>query len=91
MVTINRLRDNHYNLNESLARKGYIDSARCECGAEVEDVNHVVFSCIRYDEERLELRKELDRLGVGDPLCVWSWIKKEDWKAPKVMSFSKKN
>ncbi|XP_024882817.1 uncharacterized protein LOC112461711 [Temnothorax curvispinosus] len=32
ITLINRLRSNHYNVNESLARKGYIDDARCECG-----------------------------------------------------------
>lgn len=32
---LNRLRANHYNLNESLAKKEYIDSPRCDCGAEI--------------------------------------------------------
>lgn len=31
---VNTLRSDHYNLNESLSRKNYIDNPRCECGAE---------------------------------------------------------
>lgn len=42
---VNRLRSNHYNLIESLARKDYIDSSRCDCGYQVEDVDHVIWQC----------------------------------------------
>lgn len=81
MSTVNRSRANHYNLNESLARKGYIESASCECGAEVENVNHVVFDCARYDEERVELRRGLKYCKIRGPLCVWNLIKEKKWKA----------
>lgn len=37
---INRLRADHYNLGKSLQRKNYIDSARCKCGYEMEDIDH---------------------------------------------------
>lgn len=52
---INRLRANHYNLSQSLARKGYIGSARCECGAEVQDIHHIVMRRNFYDEVRDKL------------------------------------
>lgn len=52
-IMINKIRVNYYNLNESLERKGIIKTARSECGAEKEDVNHVVFRCKTYDEERV--------------------------------------
>lgn len=45
ITLINRLRADHYNLNESLRRKNYIDSARCECGYEVEDIDHLIWQC----------------------------------------------
>lgn len=62
VVTLaNRLRANHYNLNESLARKNYIDNARCECGAEVQDIEHIVWSCNQYDEERFKLYAKLEK------------------------------
>ncbi|XP_070529361.1 uncharacterized protein [Cardiocondyla obscurior] len=78
IVLINRLRAYHYNLNSSLSRKGYIDSARCECGAEEQDINHIVFSCKNYDDQRQKLYDELNKVGNSKPECVWSWLKKEE-------------
>lgn len=52
---INRLRSNHFNLNDSLYRKGYIDSARCDCGAESQDIDHVIFRCNLNDDARERL------------------------------------
>lgn len=78
VVLVNRLRANHYNLNASLQRKGYVDTTRCECGAEVEDINHLVFRCPKYDDQRIELFNELDKIGASQPECVWSWLKKEE-------------
>lgn len=71
IVTINRLRANH-NLNESLARVGYVDSPECECGYEKEDINHYVLHCNKYTEERKELKSNLIRIGASRPYCVWS-------------------
>ncbi|XP_018406282.1 PREDICTED: uncharacterized protein LOC108771265, partial [Cyphomyrmex costatus] len=45
IVLINRIRSNHYNLNESLHRKGMTASAACQCGHECQDINHVIFDC----------------------------------------------
>lgn len=36
---IGRLRANHYNLGESLARKGYIEDDTCDCGMESQDIS----------------------------------------------------
>ncbi|KYN49995.1 hypothetical protein ALC62_00022, partial [Cyphomyrmex costatus] len=45
IVLVNRIRSNHYNLNESLHRKGMTASAACHCGHERQDVNHIIFDC----------------------------------------------
>lgn len=50
----NRLRANHFNLNASLARKGYIESLRFRCGGECKGINHFVFECSEYEEQRIE-------------------------------------
>jgi len=63
---INRLRADHYNLNESLHRKKYIDSARCACGYEVEDIDHLVWQCSKYDEERIRFDKKLRNKGIEE-------------------------
>lgn len=56
VMFINRIRANHYNLNDSLARKGYIDSARCNCGNEKESIEHVL--CNIYDKEKFKMDYE---------------------------------
>lgn len=75
---INRFRSNHYNLNESLYRKGYVDSARCECDIEIQDVDHMTFSCIQYDEERAKLYRELDRIETSYIYNIGTWLKELD-------------
>lgn len=77
-VLLNRLRANHYNLNESLERKGYTDTKRCDCGAEVVDINHIIFTCSKYNDQRIELFNELDKIGVSQPECIWNWLRKEE-------------
>jgi len=44
IVTINRMRSNHYNLNYSLFRKNIINSGACPCGDldSRQDVNHII-------------------------------------------------
>lgn len=39
-MMISKIRANHYNLNKSLGKKGYINTMRC--GMEKEDINHVI-------------------------------------------------
>lgn len=84
---INRLRANHYNLNESLERKGYTEVKRCECGGEKQDFYHVIFSCKEHDEVRNCLYRALERMNVNYPYDIDKWLKhlvlpplKEVWK-----------
>lgn len=72
---INRLRANPYNLNESIARKGYVDDQRCECGREEQDMYHVTFSCIEHDEARCTIYRKLQRLEVEYSYDIDRWLK----------------
>jgi len=45
IVTLCRLRSNHYNLNYSLFRKNIVASSACPCGDSRQDANHIVFRC----------------------------------------------
>lgn len=85
VVFVNRLRANHYNLKESLERKGYVTSARCECGAESENINHMVFSCSMFDEQRRSFYEDLERVGASRPDCVWSWLRREELSTLRVL------
>lgn len=88
---INRLRANHYNLNESLFRKNYIDSPRCECGAESQDIDHVILRCVQHDDARNALYSQLEALKVKYPYDVTKWTEGPDI-APlrKMWTFLKK-
>lgn len=75
MFVINRLRANHYNLHESLERKGYIEKTERECGAVRQDVQHVALECLLYDEARKIMYKELEELKTLYPYNIEQWLK----------------
>lgn len=58
--TLARLRANHFNLKESLARVNIIESSGCDCGNGEESINHVVFDCSLYNSQRISL---YDKIG----------------------------
>jgi len=59
IVTVNRLRSNHYNLNYSLYRKNIVASSACECGDSRQDINHIVFRCPLTRAKSVNLRSFL--------------------------------
>ena len=63
---LNRIRANHYNLAESLFRKGMVGTPECECGTGIEDINHIFWKCDKYIGERERLRLDLEREGIRE-------------------------
>jgi len=45
IVTISRIRSNHYNLNSSLFRCNLVQSPACDCGYPTQDINHIIWEC----------------------------------------------
>ena len=70
IVTMNRIRANHYNLAESLARVNIIENSQCKCGEYEEDIDHVVWQCKEYESQRATLLKHLKKMGMHLPLNV---------------------
>jgi len=64
VVYIAQLRTGHCQLNEYLHRINKINTAKCECGAEKETVEHFLLNCELYDEERDELRRKVGAQGM---------------------------
>lgn len=62
--TLSRIRANHYNLAESLARKGYIESELCSCGNGKEDIDHVIWFCTRYDHLRASVMRNFAKKDI---------------------------
>lgn len=67
IVTINRCRADHYGLAESLHRLGIINDAQCKCGHPSQDINHVLWQCLLYEEERDEFIEKLRKVKVFLP------------------------
>ena len=66
ITTLNRLRSNHYNLAESLHRKGMINSPDCECGEGAEDINHLLWVCNKYNEIRRDMKPIMEKKNIKE-------------------------
>ena len=68
IVSLFRMRSNHYSLNSSLARKNIIDSGVCPCDSTTEqDLDHVLWDCPLFTEERRGLIRALSKALKQDP------------------------
>lgn len=62
-----------------------IESERCKCGYECEDINHLIFECVNYDEERTRMSELLEERKVRQPYCVWEWVQQTNLVALSAM------
>lgn len=71
IVSICRLRSNHYSLNASLHRKGIVPSPACPCNPLIqEDLEHVLWNCPRFNIFRSILINCLSKsLKCIGPFC----------------------
>nr|XP_034194554.1 uncharacterized protein LOC117610832 [Osmia lignaria]XP_034195174.1 uncharacterized protein LOC117611346 [Osmia lignaria] len=60
---LSRIRANHYNLSESLARKHVVEDHGCDCREHVEDLAHVLWECEKYDHIRDEFVAKMREKG----------------------------
>ena len=71
-----RLRTGHCRLNNYLNKRKIIEDPTCECGRGIENVQHFLLLCEKYEEPRNELRKEVGCRNMrmenllGDPKIV---------------------
>jgi len=86
IVTINRIRSNHYNLNYSLFRKNIIDSAACPCGDSRQDVNHVIFHCRLTRHKSKRLLTFLLQHGASQPFNLFPFLKSPPHKLCRLLS-----
>ena len=76
VVSVSRLRSNHYALASSLARQNFLDLYDCPCGHTDEDINHVLWSCPRCYEHIKKLERSLIKMNKFPPFCVESFLYK---------------
>lgn len=70
IVTINRLRANHYNSASSLYRKNIIPSADCSCGHPDQDANHLLWQCSELNNNREILLRQLSEMEYNGPFLI---------------------
>ena len=61
---ISRIRIGHTRLNHSLFKIGKHKTGKCKYCDQAKTIEHVLIKCIKYVEERVELMKEVRKLGV---------------------------
>ncbi|XP_024947841.1 uncharacterized protein LOC112495454 [Cephus cinctus] len=86
ITSINRCRSNHYSLAASLARIQILDSPICECKEGIEDLNHIIWQCSLFDNERNLLLKKLFKLKLQLPLRIENIIDKPNSFACKFVA-----
>lgn len=66
-------------MNNSLTRKTYIDSERCDCGYEIESIDLcTIWQCSKH-EERITLDTLLREKGITGKIDIIKAIKENDW------------
>ena len=70
IVTINRIRADHYNLAASLERIKIVSSPLCQCKENIEDINHVMWQCKLYNNQRTILLNKLKKSKIQLPMCI---------------------
>ena len=74
IVSVNRIRANHYNLRASLARINLVEDSMCECEEAEQDINHIIWQCKIFDRQRNKLLQQLKKKNFHLPLNIDSII-----------------
>ncbi|KAG0143792.1 hypothetical protein CROQUDRAFT_95840 [Cronartium quercuum f. sp. fusiforme G11] len=64
VAALTQLRSNHVHLNQYLNNFKQLSDSACDCQEGVELVEHYLFICVRYDQQRLRLLNQLQQLQI---------------------------
>ena len=85
------MRSGHYNLGESLYKIKVVNTPICVCGYECENLNHTIWQCNSYNDQRKELIKSMVKLFNTLPLNIEMLIAKPNVVACSlILSFLEK-
>ena len=65
IVTVNRLRANHYSAAASLYRKNLVEGPECQCGDESQDANHLIWKCPLYEGQRIKMEENFKKCKIN--------------------------
>ena len=60
ITTINQYRSGYYSSVSSLAKIGLASNSKCECGNELQDINHIFWQCPLRNEQRHDFVADLN-------------------------------
>lgn len=69
ITLVNRIRSFHTRCNAHLNDKGIVESPACECGAQLQDIEHVFLNCPLNEEESARLITKIYSGGLPDNVC----------------------
>ena len=70
IVRFGRIRSNHHNCEESLARLGIIQGPECQCLHPSRDIDHVLWHCPLLSNERMEMLNKLEKANWRPPYSI---------------------
>ncbi|XP_008549055.1 uncharacterized protein LOC103572301 [Microplitis demolitor] len=83
---INRIRAGHICTNEYLHRIRIKDSPACECGYEIQDLNHIYFNCDLTKTETENLYSLLEQEKIQSPYDIKNLAFSEDEKILNIIT-----
>lgn len=73
IVFISRCRSKHFSLRESLFKINVVESSACDCGHDLQDLNHILWQC-PLGEEHYSLVEQLIKMKQHPPYDVTSFL-----------------
>lgn len=86
-----QLRTNYIGLNSYKWRVKLQESARCECGAEQETVQHFLFQCQQWAEQMIPLQQALGDRGTDLAFALGGWSGRTDRTTGRYIDGRKEN
>ncbi|XP_066596610.1 uncharacterized protein [Prorops nasuta] len=80
-----RIRSDHYHLNSSLQRIGFILDGGCQCGFNKQDIDHVLWNCTIFEEGRQIMTDALRKKGFSSPYYLSSFLEKPNLNALQII------
>jgi hypothetical protein len=85
MAIFIQARTGHCWLSQHLSRIGVIDKARCSCGNDEETIRRLTLSCLRWSDERKELREAVDDRSGDVTYLLGGWGSRKDVRTGRLL------
>jgi hypothetical protein len=91
VCTVSRLMSGHTATRSHLNRFSIVDSPLCICGDGYETIDHLIWSCPKYESERISLKLSLTRCGYVGDSPIRDVCAEKKWEVLKIIYEFMKN